>query len=741
MILAIVPMLAQAQGKWEGKFEQLGPDLPTPNTYRTASGAPGKDYWQQQADYKIQAELNDEDQSLTGSETITYYNNSPDVLTYLWVQLDQNMRAKDSDAPMVDGGHYMNSQSPMKSTINGKNLQYLTQDYDYDGGFKIQKVADGSGKPLKYQINKTMMRIEMTKDLKTGQTFTFQIDWNYNLQDRMKLWGRGGYEYFPEDDNYLYTVAQWFPRMAVYDNVEGWQNKQFYGRGEFALEFGDYEVSLTVPDDHVVAATGELQNPEKVLTKEQMNRFEAAKSSFDKPVFIVTEKEAKDNEKAKSKGTKTWVFKADDVRDFAFATSRKFIWDAQAVDINGKKPLAMSFYPKEGNPLWEKESTKAVVNTLKTYSKYTIDYPYPVAISVHTASLGMEYPMICFNWGRPDDKGDYTRAVRDKTIRVIIHEVGHNFFPMIINSDERQWSWMDEGLNSFVESITEKENYPDVVQRYGDPEKITKYMKGDKLMIRPIMTNSEQILQFGNNAYGKPAAALTILRETIMGPELFDYAFKEYSERWAFKHPTPADFFRTMEDASAVDLDWFWKGWFYTTDHVDVSLDKVRWFKMNIPETKIENQTVKGKNKNIQSGDLIVTNDLQWSSEPLPFDFKNTEDKYYYEFRNRVDDEAVKRAHADRNFYEVTLSNKGGLVTPVIIEWIYEDGTREREQIPAEVWRKNEEQVVKVFAKDKKVTNIIIDPDEKTADVNTEDNVFPRVQQQSDFDAFKSLKN
>ncbi len=736
----MAPLVALAQGQWEGKFEQLGPDLPTPNTYRTASGAPGKDYWQQQADYKIKAELNDENQSLIGSETITYYNNSPDVLTYLWVQLDQNMRAKGSKATQVDGGHYMKSQSPMKESFNGKELQYLTQDFDFDGGFKIRRVADASGKPLQYQINETMMRVNLPKGLKTGQTFTLEIDWYYNLQDRMKLWGRGGYEYFPEDGNYLYTVAQWFPRMAVYDNVEGWQNKQFYGKGEFALEFGDYEVSLTVPADHVVAATGELQNADKVLTKEQLKRLEQAKSTFDKPVFIVTEDEAKKNEKVKSKETKTWEFKADNVRDFAFATSRKFIWDAQAVDINGKKPLAMSFYPKEGNPLWERESTKAVVNTLKTYSKHTIDYPYPVAISVHTASLGMEYPMICFNFGRPNKNGKYSKTVKDRMIGVIIHEVGHNYFPMIINSDERQWSWMDEGLNSFVQSLTEKEHYPDLNGRYGYPEKITSYMKGDKLMIRPIMTNSEQILQFGNNAYAKPSAALTILRETVMGPELFDYAFKEYSERWAFKHPTPADFFRTMEDASAVDLDWFWKGWFYTTDHVDVSLDKVRWFKMNVPENMVENKSVKGKNKKVE-GSEQAANDLQFPDEPLPFEFKNTADKYYREFRNRVDDDAIKLAHADKNFYELSFSNKGGLVTPIIIEWTYEDGSKEREKIPAEVWRKNEEKVVKVFAKAKKVTNIVIDPARETADVNTDDNFFPRVEQQSDFDVFKLQQN
>lgn len=730
--LALMPFLASAQGEWNRKFEQLGSELPTPNTYRNASGAPGKDYWQQRADYSIDVELDDVNRRIIGRETITYTNNSPDQLKYLWVQLDQNMRAKDSDTPLIESGE-------MKTEISGKNLQKLTQNFDYDGGYKISEVSDAKKETLNYTINKTMMRIELPEPLANGESFTFNIAWSYNVQDRMNMGGRSGYEYFPKDDNNLYTIAQWFPRMAVYDNVEGWQNKQFLGRGEFALEFGDYKVNITTPSDFIVASTGELQNPEKVLTPDQIKRFDQAKKSFDKPVFIVTADEALANESSRSTDKKTWTFHADNVRDFAFAASRKFIWDAQAVQIGDKTPLAMSFYGKEGNPLWELESTKAVVNTLKTYSKHTIDYPYPVAISVHSASIGMEYPMICFNWGRPDENGEYSDAKKWLTIMVIIHEVGHNFFPMIINSDERQWTWMDEGLNSFVESLTEREHYPDMPLRRGPARTIVDYMKGDKMFIRPIMTNSEQIIQFGNNAYGKPAAALDILRQTIMGPELFDYAFKEYAERWAFKHPTPADFFRTMEDASAVDLDWFWKGWFYTTDHVDISLDKVRWFKMNVPETTVENKSKKDKKGKKASGSGEVQNDMtQFPDEPETFAFANTSDKSYREFMNRLDDNQIKLDNENRHFYELTLRNKGGLVMPVIIQWTYEDGTQETEYIPAEIWRMNEQEVVKVFVKDKVVTNIVIDPNQETADVSTENNLFPRVAQPSDFDSFQS---
>ncbi len=727
--MLLAPFIGHAQGKWEQKFEQLGTMLPSPNTYRTASGAPGKDYWQQRADYVIDATIDDSNQSLSGVETITYYNNSPDELPYLWVQLDQNMRAKDSNTPLTE-------TSGMPEKISGKSLQRLTNDFEFDGGFKIASVTTTDGKPLDKVINKTMMRVDLPKPLKSGETFAFKIAWSYNIQDRMNQGGRSGYEYFPKDDNYLYTIAQWFPRMAVYDDLEGWQNKQFLGRGEFALEFGDYKVRLTVPSDFMVASTGWLQNPEQVLSKTELERFEKAKKSFDKPVFIRTEAEAIANEKSRATTTKTWEYHAENVRDFAFACSRKLIWDAQAVKLKNNTPLAMSYYSKEGNPLWEKESTKAVVNTLKTYSRRTIDYPYPVAISVHAASIGMEYPMICFNFGRPNEKGEYTDAVKWGMIGVIIHEVGHNFFPMIINSDERQWTWMDEGLNTFVQALTEREHYPEKPARRGRADLIVNYMKGDPENIRPIMTNSEQILQFGNNAYAKPAAALDILRTTIMGPELFDYAFKTYAERWAFKRPSPGDFFRTMEDASAVDLDWFWRGWFYSTDNTDISLDKVKWYQMDVPENQLENKPKRSRNAKISAAESEA-DENSFGEQAEKFTFRDTNDNEYREFRNKLNDNQIKLANADRHFYELTFSNKGGLVMPIIIEWTYKDGTKEKEYIPAEIWRRNENQVKKVFAKEKEVVNIVIDPDKETADVNLEDNVFPRVESKSKFDKFK----
>lgn len=712
---------------WQGKFEQLDQTLPTPNEYRSGSGAPGPRYWQQKADYSISVELSDDNQTITGSEIITYHNNSPDVLKYLWLQVDQNILSKENTLGNTSTEEVIDSAAAKSFAIEVS---------DFKAGFEIKGVKETSGKPLPYFINNTMMRVDLPQPLKSGDKFSFGIEWSYNIVDRSVFGQRSGMEYFPEDGNYVYTIAQFFPRMCVYDDYTGWQNKQFLGKGEFTLPFGDYSVRISVPLDHIVAATGVLKNPQDVLSKTEQDRFEKARTSFNKPVIIVTEEEAVKKEKSKSNQKKTWVFEAINVRDFAFASSRKFIWDAQAVKIGDKTPLAMSYYPKEGNPLWERESTRAVKNTLEVYSRLTIDYPYPVAISVHTASIGMEYPMICFNFGRPNKGGSYSPLLKQGMIGVIVHEVGHNFFPMIINSDERQTPWMDEGINSFVQLLTELERYPEINWSRGKPSSVVNYMKGDQNLMRPLMTNSEQILQLGPEQYTKAATALYILRETVMGKELFDMAFKEYAQRWAFKHPKPADFFRTMEDASAVDLDWFWRGWFYTTDAHDQTLEQVKWYQLKTDQSTVENKGVSSQRGGLVSGSSTGKYD-NFNNGPEPFSLVGTDPSYYGEFVSRVDDKAIMAKLENKNIYEITLSNKGGLVMPVIIEWTYKDGTKEIEKIPAEIWRMNERRVRKVFVKEKEVTNIMIDPNMDTADINIEDNIFPKVQQGSRFDAFK----
>ncbi|NDH77726.1 MAG: M1 family peptidase [Flavobacteriia bacterium] len=745
-LVALATLGLSAQNVNTSKFRQLGQELPTPNVYRTASGAPGHEYYQQQADYNMSITLDDETQRIYGEETITYTNNSPDELRYLWVQLDQNMRAKNSMTQQIKTGGIFNDRTgtPQTAFNQLKNNQF----YDFDGGFKLDYVQTTSGSNLRYTINNTMMRVDLPSPLRKGQSFSFKIKWWFNINDRMDIGGRSGYEYFEEDDNYLYTIAQFFPRMAVYNDVEGWQNKQFLGQGEFTLPFGDYKVSITVPTDHVVASTGTLTNASRVLTSAQRARLAKAEKSFDDPVIIVTQDEAIEAEQNKAKSTKTWVFEAENVRDFAFATSRKFIWDAQAVDINGKTTMAMSYYPKEGNPLWEQYSTRVVAHTLKVYSKFTVDYPYEKAISVHTKWIGMEYPMICFNGGRPEADGTYSEGTKYGMIGVIIHEVGHNFFPMIINSDERQWTWMDEGLNTFVQYLTEQEWDHEYPSRRGPAHKIVPYMSGPKEEMVPIMTNSESVLQFGNNAYGKPATALNILRETVMGRELFDYAFKEYSRRWAFKHPSPADFFRTMEDASGVDLDWFWRGWFYTTDHVDIALKDVQWYQMSTQNPDIEKpfQEAKaeeadahiGKPRNSVIRTMVdeVPETRDFYNSYNPYAVSEADREAYKRYRDGLTAEEAAMLDAGHHFYGLTFENQGGLIMPLVLRFTLEDGQEEVVRIPAEVWLKNEDEFTKWFNFAQPVVQITLDPFLEMADTDRSDNYWPVLEEPNKFDVY-----
>ncbi|MCS7073596.1 MAG: M1 family metallopeptidase [Bacteroidia bacterium] len=592
-----------------------------------------------------------------------------------------------------------------------------------------------------------MMRIDLESPLGTNQKVSFFVEWSYKINDAT-IEGRSGYEYFPADKNYLYEIAQWFPRMCVFDDVNGWQHKSYIGRGEFALEFGDYRVTITVPNDHVVAATGTLMNPSQVLKPVWQERLKQAANS-DKPVFIITKEEAIANETSTPTGKKTWIFEAKNVRDFAFASSRKFLWDAASVTIGGKKILAQSFYPKEGMPLWDKYSTHAIMTTLQVYSRYTFDYPYPTAISVHGPVWGMEYPMICFNGGRPNPDGTYSRQLKYALISVIIHEVGHNYFPMIVSSDERQWSWLDEGLNSFLQFLTEQEFEPGYPSRRGFPQKIVPYMAGGGQ--EPIMTNSESINQFGNNAYGKPATALNILRETVLGRELFDYAFKEYANRWKFKHPEPADFFRTMEDASGVDLDWFWRGWFYSTDPVDISIDNIIHFKLTNQDPVLESQARKDEDlkanltiSKLRNDSLIQT--YYVSDKPELLDFYNQSDEYkpadeiISKFRKYAENLPPAQQEALRsgmNFYTLQFSNKG-IIMPLIFEVTFTDGSKELFRLPAEVWTKDNTKFNKEIVTKKEIASVLLDPYLETADIDTENNLFPRKVKPNRFELFKS---
>ena len=739
------------------RFEQLGSILPTPNEYRTASGAPGPKYWQQRCDYDIVCELDEPNRRLIGKETLTYSNNSPDILTYLWLQLDENEHSN------TNNSGYQSSNTMPKGISEQDIVRYSGKvDAAREYGVNILSVTNAVGEKLAYTINKTMMRIELPQPLKPGQQFIFKVDWNYNIIEKTKFGGRGGFENFLEDGNDLYTMTQWFPRLCVYSDFQGWQNHQFVGSGEFALVFGNYKVAMTVPADHVVMATGQGQNYQQVLSPKEYARWQKAQTATD-VMEIVTLDEATAKEKLKSIKKKTWIFKADMVRDFAWGSSRKFIWDAMPAMVEGKKVMCMSAYGKEAYNLYRKFSTKAVAHTIKTYSKFTIPYPYPVAQSLEAAS-GMEYPMICFNFGRCEKDGTYSEGTKNGMLGVVIHEVGHNFFPMIINSDERQWTWMDEGLNSFCEYLAEELWDNKFPVGKGPAYKIVDYMKLPKDMLEPIMTNSENIIQFGPNAYSKPSTGLNILRETIMGRENFDYAFKEYARRWAFKHPTPSDFFRTMEDASAEDLDWFWRGWFYGIEPCDISLDTVKWAVLNTEESAVQNNN--GPNTKKFSLAKPILNNFDDISK-----IRNRDDKkiifetdadqslrdFYWKYDRglaKVDStpsEIIMSAitldnyteaeryylAGNKNMYELTFSNKGGLVMPIIIQWTFKDGTKEIDRIPVQIWRKNENKVIKTFMKDKEVVSILLDPLRETADINTGNNTWPLLKTPSKFQLFK----
>lgn len=733
------------------RFEQLGTILPTPNNYRTASGAPGHEYWQQRADYDISAYLDEDKLNLKGSETITYYNNSPDELEYLWIQLDENQQSSVKNA-----GYDSSSMLPKQTSNTRLNTTELPAK-DNGFGVNLEKVTDADGKPLSYVVNKTMMRIDLPKKLKKGETFKFKIDWNNNISDRMKMGGRGGYEFFPEDGNYLFTMTQWYPRLCVYSDFQGWQNHQFTGRGEFALTFGNFKVKMNVPADHTIASTGVGKNFSEVLTPEQLARWQKAQNATE-PIEIVTLDEAKKAEKSKSKNRKTWVFEAENVRDFAWTSSRKFIWDAmpQVIAENNNKVMCMSLYPKEAYGLYRKYSTKAVAHTIKTYSDFTIPYPYPVAQSIE-ASNGMEYPMICFNYGRTEKDGTYSEGIKNGMLGVIIHEVGHNFFPMIINSDERQWSWMDEGLNTFVEYLTEELWDNKFPSKRGPAHTIVDYMKLPKDQLEPIMSNSENIIQFGPNAYSKPATGLNILRETIMGRELFDKAFKTYAKRWAFKHPEPADLFRTMEDASGEDLDWFWRGWFYSTDPVDIAIDKVtvatpdfdgkanaREFKYKVEKPALNDFEDISKIRNREDKKITFYTDKDTSTQDFYWRYdrglENVDTTKEYTIKGEAAENLnEKEREKFKNLigYQIDFSNKGGLVMPLILEFTFEDGSKLSDKISAQIWRKNEKSVSKTYFFDKKLKSIQLDPMKETADIDTSNNFWGTFSEPTKFQVFK----
>jgi hypothetical protein len=641
-------------------------EWPTANEYRTGSGSPGPKYWQQQVDYLVRTSLDTASHKVTGTERITYHNNSPDQLGYLWFQLDQDIDKADSRAAAA--------ARALPKTINPAARRFLFPEEITDPGYTITRVqlVDAKGKKTdaKTYRNGTQLRVDLAEPLATGKVAMVEIDWSYPVPERGRN-GRGGREKLK--DGWLYEIAQWFPRAAVYDDHNGWQNVQFYGQGEFYLEFGNYDVSITVPHDHIVQATGVLVNPQEVLTATQRARLATAMAG-DTAVFIVRPDEINTpGTRPAGTGPLTWHFKAEKVRDFAWSSYRGYGWDARGYRYasNPKRTIELhSAYPREAIPLWSTVSTKAIAVTMDVYGKMAFEYPYPVARNVNGPVFGMEYPMIAFCGGRPKPDGTYEKSAEYAVAGVTIHEVGHNWFPMIVASDERRWTWMDEGINSYLEYYGElayDPNWPKAGLR-GPAKNLVGYMKSPAQV--PLMTESDAIYaNFGNNGYSKPATALVLLRENVIGGEAFDRAFREYSTKWMFKHPEPSDFMRSIVGGTGEQLNWFWRGMFYTTYANDQAIGPV--------ESQDAEQLAGEKRKG--------------------------------EFYHRI-----------------TVEQKGGLIMPLHLGVTYDDGTSEVIKLPADIWRNNEKTFTYGYFAKKGISQVVVDPNELFIDINPGNNTWKK---------------
>lgn len=715
---------------------------PPGNDYRTAGGAPGQRYWQQAVDYDIAVRLDERTKSLIGREQVVYRNNSPDALAYLWFALDQNAFQRHSMAEA--------SRTVAGTSINALDVRLATRSSRWRGGFTIQQVIDDAGRALEFSVVDGLMRVELPRAVSArGGQVRLSVHWTLPLVPTASTFDRSGYECFEVEHaeaSCIFQAGQWFPRLAAYSDYAGWHLQPFLGLGEFTLEFGNYRVAITVPADHIVSSTGELDNAAEILSSAQRDRLRRARTS-DEPMYVVTPEEAQLAEQRRRSGEKTWIFKADNVRDVAWASSRSFIWDAMGVaQASSQRPvvMAMSFFPRQARPLWDAYSTRAIAHTLLTFSEFTFPYPYPVAQSVNgpvggNAPSGMEYPMIGFNGARPErdpktGQLSYGKLAKQGLIGTVIHETGHNYFPMIVNSDERQWAWMDEGLNSFLEYQALRRWDPSIDIALGEPRDIVEYMQSPDQV--PVMTRADALVQFGRNAYAKPATALVILRETVLGREAFDRAFREYAQRWRFKRPTPHDFFRSIEQSSGRDLSWFWEDWFFSTRHVDIALDDIVCWRIDSGDPDTEAQWL--REQRARQPVSMTTPEASQTVEtrdPATRDFYSQRDEFAVTSKARRDaetarsqltaEDAATLATADR-FYRFTFRNVGGVIMPVLLRLEFSDGTIESVHIPAEVWRRDRQRITWQYLSNKSLVRAAIDPRWETADADRRNNVYAR---------------
>jgi hypothetical protein len=627
--------------------------LPTPNAYRTGAGTPGPRYWQQRADYTIRASLDTAALSVHGSETIHYTNNSPDTLRYVWMQLDENQSASDNRFAQL-APPFM-AQRARRAAAGAPGAQGPP----FVGGYTLERVAvlrsarRGArpvATPLPHRVNATMMRVDLDRPLPPKGVVDLYLAWHY-MVPRM---GRTGREHFPQ--GWLFEIAQWYPRMAVYDDVRGWNTEQYLGSGEFYLEYGDFDFTITAPATYTVTATGVLQNPDRVLTATERRRLALALHS-DTTIHIIAPDEVGTPALLPpgTGATRSWHYRARNVRDVSWAAAPNFIWDATGWD----GILIQALYPPVALPLWSQAAAMGR-HTIMYHSRW-YHYPYPTAIDVNGPVGGMEYPMIVFCSERHDEKALYF---------VQTHELGHEWFPMTVGSNERLYGWMDEGFNTFIDYFSFHDRYPSdttiaretgrALNWLGLTPAWVAYITHYHGVEEPIMTPQDRSAPGigGALAYGKPAVGLHFLRNEVVDSTAFDQAFREYIRRWAFRHPTPADFFRTMNDALGEDLSWFWRSWFYRTDHLDEAVDSVAQ-----PD----------------SGAPVLA--------------------------------------------RIFFSDKGRMVAPLDLAVTLADGSTQRVKLPVEAWYRGSPYVW-VHSWPARVTRVVIDPDGAYPDVDRSNNTW-----------------
>lgn len=695
-------------------FSPLGSLVDPPSATRGADGRPTSTYWQQHIAYDIDATLDVERRVINAQAELRYTNNAPQALDAIWFEISPEATTKDAIAHR--------SATINVDSASVRDLRGLREQEERGGGLVVSSVADSEDRPLAFEARGTQLRVALPRPLASGQTVRIKLAWRVALVDLDRKGGRTGYMLLSSGDP-IFHIAQWYPQPVAFTDYGGWRNVPFVDHGEFAPELGDYNVSLTLPAGQLVAATGVLTNEADVLTGVERTRL--ARLRQGKVTEIVTAAEAAT--KRRSSETRTWRFAARNVRDFALAASLRYRWDATLAGTSAVR--AMTFYPSEASALWRPLALPAIGHALDVYGRMTFDYPYPVVQAAFGPNDGMEHTMLAFSRYPPDGpNGTYSRERKRDFLWVLTHEVGHNWFPLIVNSDERAWTWMDEGLTSYLETLATLEWSGDYTTRPNLPAMLG--AEREATGRQPPMTPANAVVDLFPTQYHRPAAALQVLRELVLGRETFDRAFRAYARAWMFKRPTPGDFFRTINQESGADLDWFWRAWFFSTDHVDLSLERVAALRL----VAVPADAIPAPADATPPANLTVLRNAAEGRRLMVEQVPRLADAY-----DRIPERtlagATPSAHAVVDvqrtldalgqggvFYELDIRNRGGVVSPVPIRIDYRDGTSERYVVPVELWFGDTKRAQHILWRAKSIRSVTLDPDAATGDVDRGNN-------------------